>query len=65
MYLPSTNKLFQQGSQQTRVIQEVVSPEVSELNHAGINKKPGDQMQFSPEKRLEKRKWIHPTHHAI
>ena len=24
-----------------------------------MNKKQGDQMKFSPEKRLEKRKWIH------
>ena len=39
-----------------KVIQEVVSPEVSKLNHAVMNKKQGDQMQFSLEKRLEKRK---------
>ena len=31
----------------TKVIQEVVSPEVSKLNHAVTNKKQGDQMQFS------------------
>ena len=29
-----------------------------------MNKKQGDQMQFSLERRLEKRKWIHPTHHT-
>ena len=28
-----------------------------------MNKKQEDQNQFSLEKRLEKRKWIHPTHH--
>ena len=28
-----------------------------------MNKKNGDQMQFFLEERLEKRKWIHPTHH--
>ena len=39
-----------------KVIQEVVSPEVSKLNHAVTNKKQGGQMQFSLEKRLEKRK---------
>ena len=37
-------------------MQEVVSPEVSKLNHAVMNKKQRDQMQFSLEKRLEKRK---------
>ena len=42
--LPSTNKLL------TKVIQEVVSSEVSMLNHAVMNKKQGDQMQFSLEK---------------
>ena len=26
-----------------------------------MNKKQGDQMQFFPEKRLQKRKWIHHT----
>ena len=40
---------------ETKVIQELVSPEVFKLNHAVMNKA---QMQFSPEKRLEKRKWI-------
>ena len=47
--------------EQTNVIQKVVSPEVSKLNHAVINKKQGDQLQFSPEKRLEKGKWIHDS----
>ena len=44
-----------------KVTQEVFSLEVSKLNHAVINKKQGDQMQFSLEKRLEKRKWFHPS----
>ena len=30
-----------------KVIQEVVSPEVSKLNHAVINKKQEAEMQFS------------------
>ena len=33
-----------------------------------MNKKQEDQMQFSPEKRLEKRKWIHSllsTHQVV
>ena len=33
-----------------KVTQEVVSPEVSKLNHAVMNKKQGDQMQFSVKK---------------
>ena len=58
--LTSTNKLVstnQRASKRnSRIIQKVVSPEVSKLNHAVMNKKEGDQMQFSLEKRLEKRK---------
>ena len=34
-----------QTNDQTKVIQEVASPEVSKLNHAVMNKKQGDQMQ--------------------
>ena len=49
----------QQTIKQAKVIQEVLSPEVSKVNNVVMNKKQGDQMQFSPEKRLEKRKWIH------
>ena len=33
------------------------------MHHAVMNKK-RDQMQFSPEKRLEKRNWIHPTYYS-
>ena len=48
---------------QIEVIQEVVSPEVSKLNDRKMNKKRGDQIQFSPEKKtLKKRKWIY--HHS-
>ena len=42
--------MYQQTNEQTNVIQEVVSPEVSMLNPAVLNKKQGDQMQFSLEK---------------
>ena len=49
-----------QNSKETKVFQEVASPEVSKLNRAVMNKDQGDQMQkFSLEKGLEKRKWIH------
>ena len=34
----------QQTNEQTKFIQEVAPPEVSELNHAVMNKKQGDQM---------------------
>ena len=54
----------QQTNEQRRVIQEVVSPEVSKLNHALIKKKQRDEMQLSLEKRLEKRKLILPIHHT-
>ena len=55
----------QQTKEQAKLIQEVVPPEVSKLNHAVLmNKKQGDQMQFSLGRRLEKTKWIHPTHHT-
>ena len=53
-YYQQTN-WSQQTIEQTKVFQEVVLPEVSKLNHAIMNKKQGDQMQFSPEKRLEKK----------
>ena len=33
-------------------MQEVISPEVSKLNHSVINKKQEHQMKFSLEKRL-------------
>ena len=51
---------------QTKFIQEVVSPEVSNLKITlyPMNKKQGDQMQFALEKRLGKRERIHPTHHT-
>ena len=39
----------------TKVIQEVVSSEVSLLNHAVMNKKQGDQMKFSLEKGDQKK----------
>ena len=54
-------QLSQQTNEQTKVIQEVRPPEVSNLNHVVMNQKQEDQMQFSLEKRLEK-KLIHPTH---
>ena len=44
MYHQQTNQ-FQQTNEQTQVIQEVVSLEVSKLNHTVINKK-RDQMQL-------------------
>ena len=39
-----------------KVIKEVVSPEVSKLNHAVMNKNQEDQMQFSLQKTQVKRK---------
>ena len=62
-YHQQTNQ-SQQTNEQTKVIQEVVSPEVSKLNPAVMHKTQEDQKQFSLEKRLEQRKLIHPTHHT-
>ena len=51
MYLSSsTNKLVSKNQRATKVIQEVVSLEVPKLNHAAMNKKQRDQMQFSLKK---------------
>ena len=49
MYHQQTNK-SQQTIEKTLVIWEILSPEVSELNHAVMKKEQEDQMQFSPEK---------------
>ena len=46
----------QQTNEQTKDIQEVVSPEVSKLNDAVMNKKQGDQMQFSLKERQDRKK---------
>ena len=56
-YVPTiiNKQTSQQTNEQTKVIQEVVSPEVPKLNHAVMNKK-RDQMHFSLERGLEKRK---------
>ena len=57
MYLPLTNKLVSKNQRANQNYSRVVSPEVSKPNHAVMNKKQGNQMQFS----LEKREWIHHT----
>lgn len=49
MYHQQTNE-SQQTIEKTLVIWEILSPEVSELNHAVMKKDKEDQMQFSPEK---------------
>ena len=64
MYVPTINEqtasltVLNKPKEQTEVIQPVVYT----LNHVAMNKKQVDQMQFSLEKRLDKRNWIHPTH---
>ena len=51
MYLSSSkNKLVSKNQRVTKVIQEVVPPEVPKMNHAVMNKKQRDQMQFSLKK---------------
>ena len=39
--------------EQIEVIQELLLPGASKLNNSAINKKLGDQTQFSPKKTLE------------
>ena len=47
-YWPTINKKtsLNKPMRKREVIIEVVSPEVSKLNHAAMNKTQGDQMQF-------------------
>ena len=53
--VPSTSS---QIFEQIEVIQEVVLPGISKLNDSALDKKPGEQTQFSPKKAAEKGKWI-------
>ena len=51
-----TSRSSQEPAQQTKILQEAISPEVSKLNHSVMSKKHRDQIQFSPEKkRLQKK----------
>ena len=59
-YVPNISKQTTLNKQ-TKVIQEVVSPKVSRLNHSVMNKKQGDEIQFNLEKRLKKGKLIQHT----
>ena len=61
MYQPSTNKLV---STNQRANERYSRSSFTKFNHPVINRKQGDQMQFSLEKRLENGKWIHPAHHT-
>ena len=47
-WLCTIYKQSQQNIEQTKVIEKVVSPEISKLSHAVMKKKQGDQMKFSP-----------------
>ena len=52
MYLLTYHQQKHYKDRQTKVNQEAVSSEVSKFNHAVINKKQGDQMQFSIKKKM-------------
>ena len=52
MYLLTYHQQKHYKDEQTKVNQEAVSSEVSKFNHAVINKKQGDQMQFSIKKKM-------------
>ena len=51
-----------QTNEQSKVIQEVVSTETSKSIYAVMNKKQGDQMQITPEKRLDRMKKMNSSH---
>ena len=55
MYHQQTN-WSQQTIEQTKIIQEVVSPEVYKLNHAVMTRKQGGQMQSSEKKIFSRKK---------
>ena len=67
IYHQKTNQ-SQQTVEQTEVIQEVVIPEVSKLNHSLMNKIKKIKYRFFRKKRLyvEKERWIYhfSTHHT-
>ena len=51
-------KQSQQTIKQTKVVQEVVSPEVSKLIYYVMNEKQGDKIQSSPEKKIKEKGFI-------
>ena len=51
----------QQTIGQTKVIQKVVPPEISKLNHALMNKKQEDQIPVFSRKKTRKNKMDSPT----
>ena len=51
-------KQSHQTIEQTKVIQEVVSPEVSKLIYNVMNEKQGDKIQSSPEKKIKEEGFI-------
>ena len=63
MYHQQTNYSLQ-TIEQTKVIQEVVSLEVSKLNHAVMNKK-RDKTQFFPKKCIEKTKKVDELYYKV
>ena len=63
MYHQQTNYSLQ-TIEQTKVIQEVVSLEVSKLNHAVMNKK-RDKTQFFSKKCIEKTKKVDELYYKV
>ena len=50
--ITNKKKQYQQTVEWFEVIEKVVPPRVSKLNHSVMNKKQRDQVQFSAENRL-------------
>ena len=55
MYYHQQTNQSQQNIEQTKVIQEVYSPDVSKLNDAVMNRKQGNQIHISPKKKNKKK----------
>ena len=63
--MSSINKLVSTDlrTEQSKVIEEVVSLEVSKLNHSVMNKKiRRSNAVFCRKKTVKTRKWIHPSY---
>ena len=58
-FVPSTNKLVSTNHLANLIVQEVVAPELSKLNHAVMSKNKEIKCSFLQKKQLEKIGWIH------
>ena len=67
-FVPSTDKLVSTNHLANLIVQEVVAPELSKLNHAVMSKNKEIKCSFLQKKQLEKIGWIHillSTYHTV